>query len=177
MKLIHAVALAVLLIGTGTVAAQAQVGLSGRVTSAEEGAMEGVLVSTKRAGGNITVTVVSDAQGNFGFPAARLEPGQYSIAIRAVGYELDTRPSVEVASAKPAQLDLKLRKTRKLSSQLSNAEWLESVPGTQQQKATFYGCVSCHTLERIVKSQHDAAAFEQVLPRMAGYANQSTPLH
>ena len=34
--------------------------LSGRVTSAEEGAMEGVLVSAKLAGSNKTITVVTD---------------------------------------------------------------------------------------------------------------------
>ena len=43
-------------------AAQAEA-LAGTVSSAEEGAMEGVLVSAKRAGSNMTVTVVTDAQG------------------------------------------------------------------------------------------------------------------
>jgi streptogramin lyase len=32
-------------------------------------------------------------------------------------------------------------------------------------------------VQRIVQSQHDAAEFRQVLKRMAGYANQSTPTH
>ncbi len=50
--------------------------LAGRVTSQEEGAMEGVLVSAKRAGATMTVTVVSDAQGRYSFPQNRLEPGQ-----------------------------------------------------------------------------------------------------
>ena len=42
--------------------------------------MEGVLVSAKKAGSTVTITVVSDAQGNYSFPAAKLEPGQYSVA-------------------------------------------------------------------------------------------------
>jgi len=33
-----------------------------------------------------------------------------------------------------------------------------------------------HTLERVVRSTHDSAGFVQALQRMAGYANQSTPL-
>ena len=49
--------------------------LTGVVTSAEEGAMEGVLVSAKKAGSTITVTVVSDEHGRYGFAASRLEPG------------------------------------------------------------------------------------------------------
>ena len=44
--------------------------LTGSVTSAEEGAMEGVLVSAQAAGSPITVTVVSDEHGRFRFPDA-----------------------------------------------------------------------------------------------------------
>ena len=39
--------------------------LSGQVSSAEENAMEGVVVSAKKAGSTITVSVISDAQGHF----------------------------------------------------------------------------------------------------------------
>ena len=42
--------------------------LTGQVTSAEEGPMEGVLVSAKRAGSTITITVVSDEQGRYSSP-------------------------------------------------------------------------------------------------------------
>ena len=47
--------------------------LTGRVTSVEEGAMEGVLVSARKAGSTITTTVVTDAQGRYRFPRTRLE--------------------------------------------------------------------------------------------------------
>src|SRR2546427_2825332 len=65
------------------------VALTGQVSSQEEGRMEGVLVSAKRDGSTVTITVVSDGQGHFSFPAAKLEPGRYAIAIRAAGYDLD----------------------------------------------------------------------------------------
>ena len=45
------------------VAAQAQTALSGKVSSQKEGAMEGVVVSAKRDGSTITISVVTDAQG------------------------------------------------------------------------------------------------------------------
>ena len=48
------------------------VSLTGLVSSQREGPMEGVLVSAKRAGSTITVTVVSDAQGRYSFPKNRL---------------------------------------------------------------------------------------------------------
>src|SRR3981081_441492 len=95
------------------VSAQAQTAaaLSGEVSSAEEGAMEGVLVSAKRAGSTITITVVSDAKGRYSFPAAQLDPGRYAIRIRAVGYDLEGPAAADVAPGKAATLDLKLKKT------------------------------------------------------------------
>ena len=57
--------------------------LTGQITSEAEGAMEGVVVSAKKAGSTVTVSVVSDAQGHYGFPANRLGAGKYSIKIRA----------------------------------------------------------------------------------------------
>src|ERR1035437_5538248 len=63
--------------------------LTGMVSSTEEGPMEGVMVSAKKTGGIITITVASDQKGRYSFPRNRLEPGQYSLRIRAVGYDLD----------------------------------------------------------------------------------------
>ena len=54
--------------------AQAPAALSGKVSAAGEGAMEGVLVSAKKTGGTITITVVSDAQGRFSFPPRSSTP-------------------------------------------------------------------------------------------------------
>ena len=170
-------AIALLQSAPGALHAQTVAALSGTVTSAEEGPMEGVLVSAKKAGSTITITVVSDKDGRFSFPATKLEPGQYTMRIRAVGYDLDGRPTAEVAAERPATVDIKLRKTRNLAAQLTNGEWIMSVPGTQQQKLSLLGCVSCHTVERIMRSSYDPDAFVQVLTRMGGYANQSTPLH
>ena len=89
--------------------------LSGRVSSAEESAMEGVLVSAKKAGSTITITVVSDKEGRYGFPAAKLDPGRYTIRIRAVGYDLEGPGTLDIA-AQPATLDRTL-----MSSQTSAA--------------------------------------------------------
>lgn len=150
--------------------------LTGRVTSTDEGPMEGVLVSAKKAGSTITITVVSDQQGRYRFPATKLAPGQYALSIRAVGYEMEGAGVAEVNADKTATADLKLHKTKRLAAQLTNAEWLASVPGTQQQKSTLLSCVGCHTVERIVRSQYNASEFMKVLQRMANYANQSTPL-
>jgi virginiamycin B lyase len=156
--------------------AQSQIALSGQVASAEEGPMEGVLVSAKKRGSTVTVTVVSEEGGNYSFPAAKLEPGQYSLRIRAIGYDLDRPVNVDVIPQQRAKLDLKLRKTEDLASQLSNGEWLASFPGTDQQKNAMLGCVGCHTLERVARSSQKPDDFiNSTLPRMQGYVNQSIP--
>ena len=150
--------------------------LAGSVTSADEGVMEGVLVSAKKTGSNITITVVTDNQGRYRFPRAKLDAGQYAIRIRAAGYDLDGRVTAEVAAQSSTALDLKLRKTQDLAAQLTNAEWIASMSGTPLQKNALLGCVSCHTLERIVRSKYDTDGFMTTVQRMSTYANQSTPL-
>ena len=158
-------------------AADAAPALSGTVTSAEEGAMEGVVISAKKSGSTMTISVVSDAQGRYRFPASKLEPGQYAIRIRAIGYDLDGRVNADVAAQKTATADLKLRKTQDIAAQMSNAEWLASMPGTDKQKNILLGCVGCHSLERIVRSKYDTDGFLATVQRMSTYANQTIPLH
>src|SRR5258708_31107478 len=62
--------------------------LTGRVSSAEEGQMEGVLVSARKTESTVTTTVVTDREGRYRVPASRLGPGQYTLRVRAVGYDL-----------------------------------------------------------------------------------------
>src|SRR3984893_8147644 len=69
-------------------AATPSIALTGVVSSDAEGPMEGVLVKAKRVGGTITITVVSDDHGRYAFPADRLKPGEYTLAIRARGYDV-----------------------------------------------------------------------------------------
>ena len=150
--------------------------LAGQVTSPEEGPMEGVVISARKDGSTITVSVDSDPKGHYSFPGNRLEPGHYALKIRAVGYDLEGPASVDLAAEKTTVADLKLRKTKNLAPQLTNAEWLLSIPGTEEQKSFLLNCVSCHTLERIVRSTHDADEFTQVIWRMMGYAQVSQPV-
>ena len=157
--------------------AQAQAALTGVVSSSDEGPMEGVLVSAKKDGSSITTTVVSDQQGAYSFPSARLEPGKYTISIRAIGYRLDGAKTVDVATGGEGRADLKLSKVKSLVPQLSSGEWLLSLPGADKQKAFLTMCVGCHTLQRVLTSNHDAAEFQQVFLRMSRYSPGSTPTH
>src|SRR5262245_23679358 len=159
----------------GFTGAQAQ-GLSGQVSSAQEAVMEGVLVTVKKEGSTIATTVVSNDKGQYSFPNGRLEPGKYTITIRAIGYVLDGPKSVEIPATGSAKTDIKLSKTRNLAAQLSNGEWLASAPGSDRDKAFLTGCTSCHSLQRIFTAAYDAAEWEQIFLRMGRYAPGSTPL-
>ena len=155
--------------------AQRVAGLSGAVTSTEEGAMEGVVVSARKDGGNITISVVTDDKGHYAIPSDKLSPGKYTISIRATGFELDGAKALDLA-ALGATKDIKLKKTRNLAKQLTNAEWMMSAPGTEDQKLQLINCVSCHTVERIMKSSYDSDGFVEIQTRMSTYAQVSQPV-
>src|SRR5260370_13282747 len=85
-----------------TANAQAPAALAGQVSSAKEGAMEGVVVSAKKAGGTITVSVVTDEKGRYSFPAERLAPGHYTLGAPAAGYCLDGPHAPDVTARQAA---------------------------------------------------------------------------
>jgi streptogramin lyase len=150
--------------------------LTGQVTSAKEGAMEGVLVTAKKDGSNMSVTVVSDEKGRYTFPAGRLDPGHYSIKIRAIGYILDGPRAADV-TANGSTADVKLKDTANIAPQMTNSDWLASAPGTEDQKRDLVSCATCHTLSRPLNSAYTKEQFTaDVFPRMAEMASQAFPV-
>lgn len=179
-KLFLAIALGIVAVGAmnwapADLTAQAgdPAALSGVVSSQQEGVMEGVVVCARRDGANFTVSVVSDAQGKYSFPRSHMEPGKYTLAIRAVGYDLKDPGAVTIAENKTTNADLKLDKAKDLASQLSSLEWAMSAPGTPDQKNKLIyqvvSCAYCHALERVMKSNHTAGEFVDVITRMQKY--------
>jgi virginiamycin B lyase len=150
--------------------------LRGHVSSADERAMEGVIVTAKKAGATMATSVVTNASGEYQFPAARLEPGSYTLRIRAAGYDLSGTGTATIEAGRTAVSDLTLTKAGNVTTQLTNAEWLASFPGTDAQKADVRGCAHCHSLELITRSRHNAAEFVKVVERMSGYPPLAFPL-
>ncbi|MBZ5643647.1 MAG: carboxypeptidase regulatory-like domain-containing protein, partial [Acidobacteriia bacterium] len=150
------------------------VALTGIVSSQAEGAMEGVLVSAKKAGGTVTVTVVSDRAGRYAYTTSQLAPGEYELSIRATGYEM-AGPKLTVTIGKgKSQANIRLQNAQDLTFQLTDAEWLMSMPGTQDQKELIYeNCVLCHTLTPVMKSTYDAAGWKTTFQRMWHWASVS----
>ncbi len=165
---------------TPELAAQKGVALRGTVRSAQEGTMEGVVVTVRRQGANHTVSVATDARGRYTFPATHLSAGTYALAIRASGYDLNDAPGAAVEAGKTATADLTLAPARDLASQLSSYEWIISMNGTPEQKDKFVhqlmSCNYCHTLERVFKSKLTAEQLVPATKRMTAYYADGTAL-
>ncbi len=172
-------AAAALAAGLISASAQPSAALAGRVTSTAEGAMEGVLVSAKREGSSKTVTVVSHADGRYAFPSDRLEPGRYTVSVRAVKYVLADRDQhVEIAAGKTGQLDLALKESNplELALQMTDPEWFASYPLDDRTKwDLFRDCSRCHTMRRPSMSTYDAEELALVMQRMV-YSAGSSPM-
>lgn len=150
--------------------------LTGTVGSHKESSMEGVLVSAKKQGGTISVTVVSNAQGRYNFPSGRLSAGTYDITVRAVGYTLPAT-TVAIGAGHAAKLDLTLNEVTdktELGKQLSNGEWMISAG---KDGSRLGGCVNCHTLALPLFSHYNAEAMAKVVQRMGLHTNNASVTH
>ncbi|MGH9356766.1 MAG: carboxypeptidase-like regulatory domain-containing protein, partial [Terriglobia bacterium] len=144
--------------------------LTGIVTSQGEGTLEGVLVTAQRLNSSISVTVESDKQGRYTFPTSRLAPGRYKLTVRAVGFDpANSDVEAEVTGKKTTDFDIRLEKTKNLAAQLSDAEWLDSVPGSGQGNDLFFNCVHCHSLSLALQSNDNESEFRNVIVRMRSY--------
>ena len=141
--------------------------------------MEGVLVIAKRPSDEILTSVSTNAAGRYEFPRERMPPGIYTLSIRATGFELPASHHVKpvtISPKEPVERNLTIvavSKPSTLAAQLTNLEWLNSFPGTSEQKdlmvRNIVNCGFCHSLERIAKSNHNADEFRAVIRRMASY--------
>ena len=59
--------------------------LTGAITDAAGETMEGVVVSVRAEGSNLTTSVYTDGDGVYVFP--RMDPGPYTLRAQAVSYE------------------------------------------------------------------------------------------
>ena len=155
-------------------AAQADA-LTGTVTSAEEGAMEGVLVSAKREGSNKTITVVSDEKGRYRFPAARLEPGKYTITIRAD--RLRPRRRARAAGHGQGRRDRGPEAGQDEGPRRRSSRTPSGSTARPARRSRSGRCSPASAATRSTRSRarrHDADGFVTTIQRMGTYANQST---
>ena len=134
---------------------------------------EGVVVTARRNDSAVSVSIVSDARGRFIFPAGRLLPDAYALTIRLGGYELAQPVTLTLRAGELANADLALTPGHNLSAELTDADWLTAMSGSDRDRRALATCLSCHSLERVVNSTHSAAEFIPTLRRMLNYAAET----
>ena len=162
---------------TQTVWAQGQAALTGTVSSEAEGNMEGVVVTAKKPGSIVQVSVTTDAQGRYTFPENRLEPGRI----------YDQHPRGRLRHRRPDQGDGGAREDRhgrhqaqedQESRQPAHQRRVDDEHPRHRRRRRRRCSIAqgCHTLERIMRSTHDSDEWTQVITRMMGYGAVSQPI-
>ena len=129
--------------------------------------MEGVLVSAKRAGSTVTVTVATDRRG-VTRSRARGSSQALRFRIRAIG---TIRPLlVGSGSDTGGALDLKLRQTQDCARSFER-RMVHELAGQRGDEERALNCTQCHRLNLIARSRY-GKEWPAVLDRMGATAGQ-----
>lgn len=149
--------------------------LSGQINSSSGSAVAGVPVKAHREGGNISVAVYSDGEGQYSFPAwSDLTPGNYTLTIQLPDFEAVTRQGVTLSQGATAQADFTLQPKEPSLSAATTTDIIMALPGTDDQKVLLAQCSNCHTLQRALLNPHTKEEWAQIIRQMAGERAAST---
>src|SRR5262245_10443784 len=144
--------------------------LAGKVVSAAGEALAGIPIKAYRQGSPIMVSVYTDAEGEYSFPAwSDLTPGSYSVAIELPDFENVAKP-VAVPEGKAAIVDFTLTAKPLAYEDATASEIVAGLPGSDHQKVLFAQCGNCHSLQWALRIARSKDEWAQVIKRMAGRA-------
>jgi len=183
---------AALLPSTGTVTAQTQAAPAGYLKGGARGvvktdtglAVDGIMVQLISEKNSIRTTVYSDEAGRYEFPA--LDAGEYVLRIaRPLEFKQFTRKGVTVNGAtrlddivlsrigdgKLAPAADFLPPVPELLPQLTGAEWLSNLEGSEQEKAAVLKACSigCHSVDYAFRMTFDDAGWDKFMDRMLNF--------
>jgi len=162
-------AVAYFYLGSSRTFAQGQSLLEGRVTSTAGEAVAWIPVRAHRANSNMTVTVYTNARGEYSFPAwSDVAPGEYSVAIQLPDFEPHAQDGVTLAAAETTQLDLTITPRQPTIETATPSEIVAALPGTDEQRHLFIQCDNCHSLQWVLKSSKTREEWLATVLRMAG---------
>jgi len=156
-------------LGTSVSAQAADQLLTGAIASAAGTKLDGVVVSAKREGSNITTSVYTDATGNYYFPP--MAAGKYKIWAQTLGFE-QTKADVDLQATKHQDLTLKAitdpeTKWKQLPGELvwdalpeGNAE------DVHMKQILHNNCNGCHTPSFPLQFKFDAAGWSRIIDLM-----------
>ena len=135
--------------------------------------LEGVVVSARAAGSNMTTSVITDGRGEYVFPP--LDSGRYEVWAQATGYQT-ARASVAIESGRQLHHTFTLNTMGDITPQLNASEWFSAMPeDTKEQrrmKAIFRtNCTACHGPTHALQNRFDEngwRAMVMFMERMTG---------
>ena len=143
--------------------------LWGTITSTSGETLEGVTVSARSLGRNVTTSVFTDGDGEYYFPP--LEAGRpYKVWAQAQAYEAG-RADVVLSQAW-ARRDFTLTPKADFENQLTGSQWYAALPdGTREDrrmKEVFRAaCMGCHPQNFTLISRFDEAGWRNVIAVMS----------
>ena len=162
--------------------------LQGVVKNSLEVPVSGALVKLKNAERPLMFMVATQAQGRY--TANNLPAGKYVVQAIGGDYQSDLSAPVDVATGRPATVDLSLTAMR--APQLPGA-WPGRAPGERggEAEAATRGAptlpegvgkqivetkcgVGCHDAQRVVRARADRERWEEIIQNMRLYARGST---
>ena len=169
-------ALCVVVMPTAVIAPQAYgqssgVLLTGTITDAAGETMEGVVVSVRSEGANLTTSVYSDGDGVYVFP--RMPAGLHQLRAQAVSYAAG-RAEPELAGAVYRQ-DFVLQSIEHFEAQLPGDRWVAALPEDtaedRRMKTVFRSmCGGCHSQNTALLTRFDEQGWLNIISVMSRIA-------
>jgi virginiamycin B lyase len=145
--------------------------LSGKVTSTAGEALVGIPIKAHKRNSNITVSVYTNAQGEYSFPSwSDLTPASYDVAIELPDFEHVTRNGVDVSEG-PTQVNFSLQPREPSVEDATASEVIAGLPGTDEQKLLFSQCSNCHSLQWALRITRTKEQWTEIITRMIGRRN------
>ncbi len=143
--------------------------LTGTVRDAAGKPMEGVAVSAEAEGSPVRISVWTNQDGLYAFPA--LDAGRYEVSAQAVGFDRPVAKAM-VTPGQAARQDFTLKALPEvLPQQLSTAEWLDRLPDDTSQDrrmkmVVLNNCSNCHLPANWLEKRFDAESWETMFDNM-----------
>jgi streptogramin lyase len=138
----------------------------------------GVPVRAHREGSNITVSVYTNEAGDYSFPDwSEVTPAKYTVSIEQPDFQTARHEGVEVPSGGGAKVDFSLDSRAPTLADMSAAEIIAGLPGTDEQKFLLIQCDNCHALQWALLRPRPKQEWVQVITRMLGKraSSRNTP--
>ena len=139
--------------------------ISGIVKGPDGSPFKGAFVRAQNEKSKVTVSVLSDKQGEYRIP--NLKAGKYQVRVTAVGYRSDPRTGVAVDGAQPVSLDFAMVKGVVRWSDVSIHQGEVLLPDDPGKTVLFTRCMSCHGLQtKIAGTRRDEDGWRSAVALM-----------